>query len=346
MIIQLPISKSIAQRVLILQALHDEPLLSVDPAVDPEDVCLLHDILAEKLHTGSDSVCARRDSTWGLTPRLDVQNNGTAMRFLTAFFAQREDCHVVLDGCERMHQRPIGQLVDALIEIGADIRYLGEEGFPPLEIHGRSLNLSQPVHIRNPKSTQFVSALLLIGANVSTNIISPYIELTKSVIRDYKTSTSRGWEERGFERDWSAAAFWLERWTLGLCEEPEFPGLREDSMQGDRVARELFATIREMSSTPAGEAGRGLSIDFTAIPDLYPAVAITCEQLGIRLNATGVESLRIKESDRLEAIRQHRTYGDHRIAMALLAANMPCDDIDCIRKSYPQFYEQLCSVSR
>lgn len=310
MTITLPISKSIANRLLILQAMHGDPLLEVSAATDPDDVVLLHDIL-------SFPPC-----------HVDVKNCGTAMRFLTAYYAQLEGCHVVLDGCERMHERPIGQLVDVLTDLGADIRYLGEEGYPPLEICGTQLR-SERVKMLRPQSTQFVSALLLIGVEVETDIVSPYIEMTKKVVENYT-----GGQTPSVERDWSAAAFWYERYALGLCELPEFPGLVSPSIQGDSVAPALFEMLMQRP--------RVFSCDFSAIPDLYPAIAITCEQLGIELKASGVESLRIKESDRLQAVREHRTYGDHRIAMALLAADLPCDDIECIRKSYPQFYEQLC----
>lgn len=327
--IELPISKSIANRLLMLQAMHGDPLLEVSAATTPDDVLLLRELL----HMGADH------ST------ISVKNCGTAMRFLTAYFAQKEGCHVVLDGCERMHHRPIGQLVDALLDVGADIRYLGEEGYPPLEIHGRSLDRSQPIHLCRPQSTQFVSALMLAGFNVTTDIISPYIELTRSIVKGYPSVD--------IEPDWSAAAFWLERWALGLCEEPQFPGLREDSMQGDRVARDIFRMIQDRSIH---------ALDCTAIPDLVPAIAVTCHELGLNVHLTGTESLRIKESDRIDALEQNfrlldaakglpyqpvlHSYGDHRIAMAFLAAGYHVDDIRCIDKSYPQFYDQLCSTSR
>lgn len=340
--IELPISKSIANRLLMLQAMHGDPLLEVSAATTPDDVLLLRELL----HMRADHSI------------ISVKNCGTAMRFLTAYFAQKEGCHVVLDGCERMHHRPIGQLVDALLDVGADIRYLGEEGYPPLEIYGRALDRTQPIHICRPQSTQFVSALMLAGFDVTTDIISPYIELTRSVIEEYTAAAKqetppplRGSE--GLESDWSAAAFWLERWTLGLCDEPQFPGLREDSMQGDRVARDIFRMIQDRSIH---------ALDCTAIPDLVPAIAVTCHELGLNVHLTGTESLRIKESDRIDALEQNfrlldaskglpyqpvlHSYGDHRIAMAFLAAGYHVDDIRCIDKSYPQFYDQLCSTSR
>ena len=363
----------------MLQAMHGDPLLEVSAATTPDDVLLLRELL----HTGSDpSVRLAEDSTGGLTPRVVAcANCGTAMRFLTAYYACLDGAHVVLDGCERMHHRPIGQLVDALLDVGADIRYPGEEGYPPLEIHGRELDRTQPIHICRPQSTQFVSALMLAGFEVTTDIISPYIELTRSIVRDYAMVNGQ-WSNGQCERDWSSAAFWLERWTLGLCDEPQFPGLREDSMQGDRVARDIFNMIKPPSSVsserlfraflhpqggsacplPQGRVREGLTLDCTAIPDLVPAIAVTCHELGLNVHLTGTESLRIKESDRIDALEQNfrlldaakglpyepvlHSYGDHRIAMAFLAAGYKVDDIRCIDKSYPQCYEQLCSTSR
>lgn len=308
--VTLPISKSIANRLLIRQAYQGQSLLTVDPSCDPDDVVLLHRAL-----TSSETM-------------LDLGNCGTAVRFLTAYFAQLDGCHKVLDGCERMRERPIGPLVDALRSLGADIAYLGCEGFLPLEIHGRLLARTE-VRLDDPLSTQFVSALILIDVPVLTNSQSPYLDLTRGVIDGTVT----------MERDWSAAAFWLERWALGLCERPAFPGLRDDSLQGDKVCVQIFEQIRSMEQRDT------LSWDFANCPDLYPAVAIACEQKGIRLVATGTDSLRLKESDRLRAVAEHRTYHDHRIAMALLAANLPCDDTACIAKSYPQFVATLVACS-
>lgn len=313
MTIQLPISKSLANRMLIRQAFLNLPLLPVDPAVDPDDVVLLHDALLALQHGEQ---------------RLYLKNCGTAMRFLTAFCAQKESLYVILEGCDRMYERPIAQLVDMLLELGADIRYLGREGFPPLEIRGRALRRDEAAVCVRPRSTQYISALMLCDLPVNTDMISPYIEMTRAVVNGYDK----------LERDWSSAAFWYERYALGLCPLPEFPALELPSLQGDSVAPQIFEAIMRRPKV--------FACDFTEIPDMYPAVAITCEQLGIELHASGVETLRIKESDRIRAIQEHKTYGDHRIAMALLAADLPCDDMACIAKSYPQFYNQLCESRR
>jgi 3-phosphoshikimate 1-carboxyvinyltransferase len=292
-----------------------------------------------------------------------------------------------LDGVERMHHRPIGQLVDALREIGADIEYLGEEGFPPLRIKGKALDKSKPITLNTPQSTQFVSALLLIGANVQTDSTSPYITLTREMIKNKEQGTKNKdkllttdqtqvtnlgslllapYSE--IERDWSSSAFWYEFVALHGGE-ITLPGLFRDSLQGDKVVADIFAHLGvhttytaegitiastgvadlqrsdlqgiDARSTAQRSAEEILCQDFSACPDLYPAVALTCERLGITLHATGVESLPLKESDRLRAVAEHRTDADHRMAMALLIAGYEVDDTACISKSYPQFLEQF-----
>ena len=353
--IELPISKSIANRLLILQAIHGDELMPVSDSM-PDDVRILHR-----------SLCLIALSPHSL---IDVGNCGTAMRFLTAYCAQLEGQTIILDGVERMRHRPIGQLVDALREIGADIEYLGEEGFPPLRIMGCILDKHRIVTINNPQSTQFVSALLLIGANVLTDSTSPYIYITQEVIKQYQLSPFS--YHLSVEKDWSSAAFWYEYVALHGGE-ITLPGLFRDSLQGDKVVADIFAHLGvhttyttegitiastgvadlqrsdlqgiDARSTAQRSAEEILCQDFSACPDLYPAVALTCERLGIELHATGVESLPLKESDRLRAVREHRTDHDHRMAMALLIAGYEVDDTACISKSYPQFIEQWKSVN-
>ena len=377
--IELPISKSIANRLLILQAIHGDGLLTVSDSM-PDDVRIMSEAIR--------LLGERREA------RIDLGNCGTAMRFLTAYCAQLEGQTTILDGVERMHHRPIGQLVDALRVIGADIEYLGEEGFPPLRITGKTLDKSKPITLNNPQSTQFVSALLLIGTNVQTDSTSPYITLTREMIKNKEQGTKNKdklvttnqtqvtslgslllapYSE--IERDWSSAAFWYEYVALHGGE-ITLPGLSRDSLQGDKVVADIFAHLgvhteytaegititknedeeffiqqpKQLNSTtlrgnqhpaaPREKANDILFYDFSACPDLYPSVALTCERLGITLNAAGVESLPLKESDRLRAVREHRTDADHRMAMALLIAGYEVDDTACISKSYPQFMEE------
>jgi 3-phosphoshikimate 1-carboxyvinyltransferase len=338
--IELPISKSIANRLLILQAIHGDGLMTVSADL-PDDVRIMSEAIRR--------LGERREA------RIDLGNCGTAMRFLTAYCAQLEGQTTILEGVERMHHRPISQLVDALREIGADIEYLGEEGFPPLRIKGCILDKHRIVTINNPQSTQFVSALLLIGAHVQTNSTSPYITLTRTLIEQYTlTSSPYRLSTIALERDWSSAAFWYEYVALHGGE-ITLLGLSRDSLQGDKVVADIFAHLGV--STQYTEEGiriyrsqailnsKFLIQNFSACPDLYPAVALTCERLGIELHATGVESLPLKESDRLRAVREHRTDADHRMAMALLVAGYEVDDTDCISKSYPQFLEHFHRIN-
>ena len=413
MLIELPISKSIANRLLILQAIHGDDLMVV-PSDMPDDVQLLHRALTTlkngyrvtgsgyqkstdseaSYSTHSGRPIAAPAASNNRIAEVSLGNCGTAMRFLTAYCAQLEGQTTILDGVARMHHRPIGQLVDALRSIGADIEYLGKEGFPPLRITGKSLDKKQPIMLNHPQSTQFVSALLLIGANVQTGSTSPYISLTREIIKKYQyPSRSQRVEcERSvvennvvgvvdldnLECDWSSAAFWYEYVAIHGGE-ITLPGLSRDSLQGDKVVADIFAhlgvrtiytpegvrisgngywesiTNSEASNSPhsgrpiAAPAASSCKIfeqDFATCPDLYPAVALTCERLGVTLHATGVESLPWKESDRLRAVAEHRTDADHRMAMALLIAGYEVEDTACISKSYPQFIEQWNNVIR
>ena len=339
--VSLPISKSIANRLLILQARAGIPLLSIGDET-PDDVRILHDALTqltEKTTTAAPTV-------------IDVNNCGTAMRFLAAYCALA-NTPALLTGCLRMQQRPIGQLVEALRSLGANIEYIAQQGFPPLRIlpNKNSLPDALSVVLNSPQSTQFVSALLLMGVEVETDSSSPYIEMTKQCVAHLSTPNSP--LSILIERDWSSAAFWYE-WVALHGGELLLQGLTANSLQGDRVVANLFERLG-VSTTFTSEGALikkdrdamrdTWSIDFSSCPDLYPAVAITCEQLAIPLQVTGTESLRIKESDRLQAVAEHKTYGDHRIAMALLAADLSCDNTDCIKKSYPTFLSQLNTLN-
>lgn len=338
--IQLPISKSIANRVLLLQALSGTPLMDVsDPAV-PDDVRLMHDAL-EAIANGAEEI--------------NVENCGTAMRFLTAYCAQLQGRKVLINCSDRMKKRPIAQLVNALITCGADIWYENEVGFPPLRVHGKHLSApvavqtGQPLTIPIPESSQYVSALILIGINADANQSSPYIKMTRAICDMWKNG-----QYSIEEKDWSAASFWYEYVALhgGKL---HLDGLTDSTLQGDRVLAEWFKrlgvhTTFEADGVTIEKKRRAIHlpyiINFANNPDLYPVMAITCRQLHVPLLAHGTTSQRIKESDRIESVKTKRTQGDHRMAMSLLAADLPCDDVECVRKSYPGFYEQLCQLRR
>ncbi len=308
------------------------------------------------------------------------------MRFLTAYCAVQEGLDITLTGSERMHKRPIGQLVDALRNVGADIEYLGNEGYPPLHIHGKAIPRT-PITLNDVDSSQFISALMLVGFPVSTNDTSPYIQMTQELINQVQQG-----EPITIERDWSAASYWYEYVAL-YGGEIIFPDLRLQTLQGDSIVAHIFESLgvhteetingiriykdvnatqhppvetpymaspldtTQLSPSTGESEGAVLSVNFASCPDLYPAVYVTCHQLGITLNAQGTERLPHKESNRLQAFDQltHHTphpasrilhtYSDHRIAMALLVAGYQVDDIDCISKSYPQFINQLRNIT-
>lgn len=359
----LPVSKSIAQRQLMCRAMSGEIFRSlpdtVATAVLPDDVLVLHDALRRICHNRKDCLAERKF-------RIDVGGNGTAMRFLTAYCAQLDGIEVVLDGSERMHERTIEQLVDALRLIGSEIEYLGNKGFPPLRIYGRTLDKSRTVTLNSPLSSQFVSALLLIGVEVHTDDKSPYIEMTRRVIghesgqnTEYESLKSDYQDELfATERDWSAAAFWLEHEVVSdrqgtngdkLSNSMEAILPPRDSLQGDRVAAELFTHIAD---------GTLREWNFTQCPDLYPAAAVACYKKGLHPTFTGLERLRYKESDRVAAVEgnfrriEHGeaplSYNDHRIAMAFMAAGYKIADnnYECIAKSYPAFVSQMLDLTR
>ena len=241
------------------------------------------------------------------TPRptltLHLKNCGTALRFLQVHLAQ---CYpgepITLTGDERLMER---------------------DGKP---------------------TSQTTSALLMHGVEIPFDEHeSPYITMTRRVIASYPNVR--------IEADWSAAAFWYEFVAIHGGE-LLLEGLTSDSLQGDRVVADIYATHFGVTTTftPTGacikreelRTNYGLFLDFTDTPDLYPAVALTCEKLDIALTATGTERLRYKECDRLEAVRRHEVRNDHRMAMALMAADFPvsAEEQACIAKSYPDFVSQ------
>ncbi len=274
----------------------------------PDDVLVLHDAL-EQL----------RAHKKGEPLTLYLKNCGTALRFL----------QVHLEKC-----------------------YPGE----PITLTGDARLME-----RNGKPTsQTTSARILHGEEIPVaENESPYITMSRRMRESY-LSPLRGEPERGLllERDWSAAAFWYEYVAIHGGE-LLLEGLRPDSLQGDRIVSDLYDKHFGVQTTFTPEGAKisnvqsqmsnrkSVKLDFTDFPDLYPAVALTCEKLSIELNATGTDRLRHKESDRIEAVRLHEVRNDHRMAMALMAADFPVssDEQQCIAKSYPRFVEQWQSIS-
>ncbi len=289
--VRLPISKSIANRLLLLQAIHGDPLMRVSSDM-PDDVLVLYDALARL-----------RDYKKGEPLTLYLKNCGTALRFLQVHL---EKCYpgepITLTGDERLLER---------------------DGKP---------------------TSQTTSARILHGEKVPVEKDeSPYITMSRKIAEAYPKVE--------LEADWSSAAFWYEYVAIhggSLFLE----GLKEDSLQGDKIVADIYAKYFGVETTfvrggieintRALRRQYEVILDFTQTPDLYPSVALTCERLGLTLKATGIERLRFKESDRIEAVKQHEVRNDHRIAMALMCADYPVsiEEQACIAKSYPNFVPQ------
>lgn len=261
---------------------------------------------------------------------------GTVMRFLTALLSVTPG-EWILTGAERILQRPVGPLVRALQELGADIVYLKEEGFPPLKISGKHLEGGR-VEIPGNVSSQFISALMMTGATMPQGLLisitppvhsRPYIDMTLFLMRQYGIQAK--WEDDAslsipnmpykkpellaIEADWSAAACWYE--TIALSRDPDaqilLPGLSLESIQGDRAAADIFKEL----GVDTQEEGRCLLIrkgsqssppilekDLSATPDLAQALAATCCALGVPFRFHGLSSLTIKETDRAGAMKE------------------------------------------
>lgn len=357
--ITLPLSKSISNRALILNALTTEalPLKNVAKCDDT-------DAMIRALNEKGD--------------RVDVGAAGTAMRFLTAYFATKTGSVVEIDGSQRMRQRPIKALVEALKACGAKIEYLGEEGFPPLRIEGTALDggeVSLPASI----SSQYISALLMIAPLMNNGLkltlegeitSRPYILMTLSMMSEWGvdcdfeqnviTVPKAEYKAANYdiEADWSAASYWYEISALSAgC--IALKGLNEKSIQGDSALAEYFTKIgvdsqfegEELSLMPSPEQLSRVELDLSEQPDIAQTIAVTCCLLRIPFKLTGLATLKIKETDRLIALQrelaklsfdveieqdsqliwnglQHpifeepqiETYKDHRMAMAFAPA--------------------------
>lgn len=372
----------------MLQAVHGHSLMQPDEASNSDDVRVLRRALVAI--RGGDSPPAPLGKGGEETPPsprlergeeregdreaipIELHDSGTALRFLSAYAASLPGKVCTLTGSERLKERPVRPLLEILEKLGAKITYLEREGFLPFRIEGCALRVpEEPITVPTEQSTQFASALLLIGLPVRTRIEaqniettqseSPYIEMTRALVRAYETEGEAGLL-RYLEPDWSAAAFWMEYVALHGGE-IVLAGLHSDSLQGDKRALELFRPLgveaKETEqgmvlSRRTGDLPAAVAWDFSHCPDLYPAAAVTCHQLGVRLEATGLAALAHKESDRIASVKQMlatggmycvRSEGDHRIAMAAMAAGWQTDKPECADKSYPTFREHYYAVT-
>jgi 3-phosphoshikimate 1-carboxyvinyltransferase len=317
--IALPASKSISNRALIIYSLSGGYMLPQNLS-DCDDTTVIIKALRH------------------MPAEIDIKAAGTAMRFLTAYLSVMRGTHV-LTGTERMKHRPIAILVDALRRLGADISYIGTEGFPPLRITGKGL-MGGELELAGNVSSQYISALLMIGP-VLTNgltlrlqgeIISrPYIDLTLWMMREFGADAEwtgpetievkpKPYKPRHYfiENDWSAASYWYEMVALSQDEEAEIrlDGLMDGSKQGDSSVRYLFSLLGVKTTFETKEDGKPQTItikksgrrvprleyDFVNSPDLAQTFVVTCALLGVRFHFKGLRTLKIKETDRILAL--------------------------------------------
>lgn len=391
--INLPASKSISNRVLMIHALAGGDTLP-DNLSDCDDTEVIIRALA------------------AMPYEIDIKAAGTAMRFMTAYLSVTEGKHL-LTGTDRMKRRPIAPLVNALRYLGADIRYAGETGFPPLIINGKTLEggrLEVPGNI----SSQYISALLMIGPalkeglelHLMGEIISrPYIDLTLWTMQEF--SAEAEWTDMDIitvrpqvykshpyliENDWSASSYWYEMLALqgASGSSIKLKGLTDGSKQGDSVVKYLFSLLGVKTTFDNKEEGQPTTVtltrhrcllprldyDFTGSPDLAQTFVVTCALLDIPFTFTGLASLKIKETDRIEALKAEMkklgylikdennntlrwegerctpslqpidTYEDHRMALAFAPAacrfpGLRINNPGVVSKSYPHYWDDL-----
>ncbi|MDT0685035.1 3-phosphoshikimate 1-carboxyvinyltransferase [Autumnicola psychrophila] len=385
--LQITGSKSESNRLLILQSLF--PSLQVKNLSNSDDTQVM-----KKALQSEDEI-------------VDIHHAGTAMRFLTAYFAAKEGREVVLTGSPRMQERPVKLLVEALKSIGADISYEKEQGFPPLRIKGKKLSKDEVV-VQANISSQYISALMLIAPSLPNGLqirldgqitSAPYISMTLEILHhagikgEFKDNRIKIEPEESLssktiniESDWSSASYFYS--IAAICDEAELKlsNYRKTSLQGDSCLAEIYSQLGVeteyendsiiLKKKPCKKPKR-IAEDLQNSPDIAQTIAVTCLALGIECQLTGLHTLKIKETDRLVALKNEiekfgakvditndslrlhpvkifnegasvATYNDHRMAMAFapLALKVPfrVEDAMVVSKSYPDFWEDLESL--
>ena len=384
--IQITGSKSESNRLLLLQALFPE--IELKNVSNSDDSNLMTKALASKEEL------------------VDIHHAGTAMRFLTAYFAVQEGRKTILTGSKRMKERPIKILVDALRELGAEIDYVENDGFPPIKITGKKLS-KHKVSLKANVSSQYISALLLIASKLENGIeltldgditSVPYINMTLSLLNEIGVKTSfqnnvikvypskTNPKPLVVESDWSSASYYFSIVAISeVGTQIELSSYKENSLQGDSCLVAIYkhfgviSTFKENSVVLKKEATqiKPLALDLKNAPDIAQTIAVTCFVLGISCDLTGLHTLKIKETDRLVALKTEieklggaieitdkslhlkvsknikpmvsiATYNDHRMAMAFapvaLKQDIIIEDAGVVSKSYPTFWEDLKAI--
>ncbi len=382
-------SKSESNRLLLLQALF--PDLEIGNLSNSDDAAVMQKGLAVS------------------KGEVDIHHAGTAMRFLTAYFASQQGKEVVLTGSKRMTERPIKVLVDALKSLGADISYVKEDGYPPIQVKGRKLSKNK-VALPADISSQYISALLLVAASLENGLelellgeitSVPYIKMTLGLLDQagiqnqfigntikVNPTVTVSKVKMVVESDWSSASYFYGIVALcGVGTQIKLSAYKKNSLQGDSVLATIYTEFgvdtqfgeneiiisknREISQTAT------IHLDLANAPDIAQTIAVSCFGLGLKCHLTGLHTLKIKETDRLEALKTElgklgahisvtdrtltlstggelrpnvaiETYNDHRMAMAFapLALKTPLiiNDAEVVSKSYPDFWADLRTV--
>jgi len=363
--IDLPASKSISNRLLIIQSLCTE------------------DFQIKNLSNSDDTLALKKALTSD-AKTIDVGAGGASFRFLTSFLATQEGREFIITGTARMKERPIKALVEALQNIGAEIEYVEKEGYPPLRIKGSTMKGGE-ISIDGGVSSQFISALLLIaptlknGLNlkIEGKIVSkPYIEMTLKLMHEFGVESS--WNRNkievkpqkyiakdfAVESDWSAAAFWFEIGSLAEKCNIKLNGLQQNSIQGDAKASELFENLgvsfifenNTLILTKNKTIKFPKHINLINSPDMYQPLKCSLFALDLHPEITGLKTLKYKETNRIMAVKNElqklssnkiiETYKDHRMAMgfaplSLKFGELKIQDAEVVSKSYPDFWEDL-----
>jgi 3-phosphoshikimate 1-carboxyvinyltransferase len=384
-------SKSISNRLLIIKELC-KTKFEIQNLSNAKDTKILNELL--------DSFETKKD--------LNCEDAGTALRFIIAFLATKKGIWKVL-GSKRMHERPIKPLIDCLKDLGAEIKYLGKEGFPPIEIKSKKLK-SKKLSLTGNISSQFISALLLVAPTIESGLTleitskvssKPYIDMTLGLMSEFGIEYS--WENSlikvkqqnylakniEVENDWSAASFWYSFLALSKSGEIKIPHLYANSFQGDSVVSSIFSKLGIKTEFNEDSIvlyktkiiAKEIDLDLSNHPDLALPIIVTCCGLGIKAHLIGLESLKIKESKRLESIKKElrkfnisceidsssikikenqnivqpkstiECHNDHRIAMSIAPLCMKVDSIkfddkEVVNKSYPKFWEDFDRASK
>ena len=382
-------SKSETNRLLILQKFYQN--LNIENVSNSDDSVLMKKALAS---TSSE---------------INIGHAGTAMRFLTSYFSVKENSEIVLTGSHRVKNRPIKILVDALIALGADIQYVEKEGYPPLKIKGKKLT-KDFVEIDGNVSSQYISSLLLMAPTLQNGLqlkfkgevtSVPYIKITLSLLAGLGVDLS--WDDDSIsiqpkpivedktvvvESDWSSASYYYSLVALSPNSEVTLSSYKQNSLQGDSVLADIYESlgvettfgenIVTLKNIGSLNPSKLVGLNLIGAPDIAQTIVVTCFGLGMECFLTGLHTLKIKETDRLVALKNEieklggevditnetlalkfstqinenisiATYDDHRMAMAFAPlatkVSIEIEEPNVVSKSYPTYWEDFNKVT-